>query len=170
MSAASFPPSPRRTAMSTVHWQRDVPAKIRALGTLADADYSDIVTGNVSGLSSRTPEAWVRTGLMGVPRGLLFFIPLVQRVFLGLRLKLRPSPDRLLGWKIAARGESWMRIEASSWFLTGHVVMHVDDDGQLSFATFVRYDRLPAAIVWPAISLIHRQVALALVRSATRAQ
>ena len=155
--------------MPTVHWQRNVPEKIRTLGTLADADYSDIVTASVSGIPSRTPEEWVRAGLMGVPRGLLFLIPFVQRVFLGLRLKLRPSPDRLLGWKIAARGENWIRIEAVSWFLTGHVVMHVDE-GQLSFATFVRYDRSPAAIVWPPVSLIHRQVALALVRSAARAQ
>jgi hypothetical protein len=104
-----------------------------------------------------------------VSRGLLFLIPFVQRVFLGLRLKLRPSPDRLLGWKIADRGENWMRIEAASWFLTGHVVMHVGE-GQISVASFIRYDRRPAAYIWPPVSLIHRQVVLALVRSAIRAQ
>jgi hypothetical protein len=41
---------------------------------------------------------------------------------------------------------------------------------ELSFASFIRYDRRPAEYVWPPISLIHRQVALALVRSAIRTQ
>jgi hypothetical protein len=111
----------------------------------------------------------IRAALSGLPRWLFVFGPSVQRVFLGLRLKLRPSPDHLLGWEIAERGENWMRIEAASWFLTGHVVMHIDE-GRISFASFVRYDRPLARIVWPPVSLIHRQVALSLVRSATRAQ
>jgi len=158
----------RRAATSTVRWRRDVPEAIHCLGALADTDYADIVTATINETPSRTPEQLIRAALKGVPRGLLFFIPIVQRVFLGLRLKLRPSPDRLLGWKIADRGENWIRIEAASWFLTGHVVMHVNE-GQLSFASFVRYDRRLAAFVWPPVSLIHRQVALALVRSAERA-
>jgi hypothetical protein len=167
----SGPPSPRREARgdtSTVQWRREVPQAIRSLGALADCNYADIVTARIDETPGRTPEQLIRAALEGVPRGLLIFIPLVQRAFLGLRLKLRPSPDSLLGWKTAARGESWMRIEAASWFLTAHVVMHVDE-GQLSFASFVRYDRRLAAFVWPPISLIHRQVALALVRSAVRA-
>jgi hypothetical protein len=49
------------------------------------------------------------------------------------------------------------------------VILRVED-GRLFFATFVRYDRLPAALVWPPVSLIHRQVALAMVRSATKAR
>ena len=155
--------------MSTVRWHRNVPETIRSLDTLADPDYADIVTATVSETQSRTPEQWVHAALEGVPRGLLFFVPFVQRVALGLRLELRPSPDHVLGWKIAERGDNWLRIEAASWFLTGHVVLHVDD-GRLSFASFVRYDRPPAALVWPPVSLIHRQVALALVRSAARAR
>jgi hypothetical protein len=171
-SQHSDPLSPRRdgrAATSTVRWRREVPEAIRSLGALANTDYADIVTATINETPSRTPEQLIRAALKGVPRGLLFFIPVVQRVFLGLRLKLRPSPGRLLGWKIADRGENWIRIEAASWFLTGHVVMHLDE-GELSFASFVRYDRQLAALVWPPVSLIHRQVALALVRSATRAQ
>lgn len=106
--------------------------------------------------------------MAGLPRWLPLFITFVQRVFLGLRLKLRASPDHLLGWKIADRDENWIRIEAASWFLTGHVVIHVDE-GQVSFASFIRYDRRVAAFVWPPVSLIHRQVALALVRRGIRA-
>lgn len=142
---------------------------MRSLGALAKADYADIVTATLDETPSGTTEELIHATLKGVPRGLLLLIPFVQRVFLGLRLKLRPSPDTLLGWKIADRGEDWIRIEAASWFLTGHVVMHIDE-GQISFASFIRYDRRPAAYVWPPVSLIHRQVALALVRSATRVQ
>jgi hypothetical protein len=154
--------------ISTVRWQREVPEAIRALGVLPDADYADIVTARI-GTQPTEPEQLIDAALKGVPRALLLVTPFVQRVVLGLRLKLRPAPDRILGWKIADRGDEWMRIEAASWFLTGHVVMHVDA-GQVSFASFVRYDRRLAALVWPPVSLIHRQVALALVRSAVRAQ
>jgi hypothetical protein len=175
MSSASSqypsPPSPRGVGhadTSTVRWRREVPETIRSLGALANSDYADIVTAAI-GETSAEPEQLIEAALKGVPRGLLAFVPIVQRVVLGLRLELRPSPDRLLGWKIAERNENWIRIEADSWFLTGHVVMHVDE-GQLSFASFIRYDRRLGALVWPPVSLIHRQVALALVRSAVRAQ
>ncbi|MGH2904786.1 MAG: hypothetical protein ACRDK7_14570 [Solirubrobacteraceae bacterium] len=146
-----------------------MPEAIRSLDTIESPDYVDLVTGPVSETPDRTPEQWLRLMLQGVPRSMLLVVPLIQRVALGLRLELRASPDHIIGWRIADRGEHHMRIEAASWFLTGHVIVHVDQ-GQLSFATFVRYYRTPAALVWPPISLIHRQVALALVRSATRAQ
>lgn len=158
----------KRADTSIVRWRREVPETIRALGALANTDYADIVTASIDETLAE-PEQLIDVALKGLPRGLLLLIPLVQRVFLGLRLNLRPAPDHLLGWKIADRGENWIRIEAASWFLTGHVVMH-SDGGQLSFASFIRYDRRLAALVWPPISLIHRQVALALVRSAIREQ
>lgn len=158
----------RRAATVTVRWRREVPEAIRSLGTLADSDYADIVTATVDETPT-DPDEFVQAVLKTLPRGLVLFIPFVQRVFLGLRLELRPSPDRLLGWKIAERGENWIRIEAASWFLTGHVIMHADE-GVLSLASFIRYDRRLAAFVWPPVSLVHRQVAIALVRSAVRAQ
>jgi hypothetical protein len=71
------------------------------------------------------------------------------------------------GWKIADRGDSWLRVEASSWFLTAHVVLQVAD-GQVSVATFVRYDRPIAAFVWPPVSIIHRRVMPDLLRHAAR--
>jgi|ERR1700733_7825658 len=168
MSATSTASSQHPDPVSTVRWRREVPEQIRSLGALARADYADIVTATINETPA-DPEQVVHATLRGVPRGLLLLIPFVQRVFLGFRLKLRPAPDRLLGWKIADRGENWMRIETASWFLTGHVVMHIDE-GHLSLASFIRYDRWPAAFVWPPVSLIHRQVGLALVRSAIRTQ
>ncbi|HEY7892600.1 MAG TPA: hypothetical protein VIC05_10380 [Solirubrobacteraceae bacterium] len=168
----SDPPFPRRdvrAALSTVRWRREVPNAIRSLGALADADYADIVTATTDEPLNGTPEQLVYAALDRPPRASLVFVAFVQRVFLGFRLKLRPSPDYLLGWKISDRSDNWMRIETTSWFMTAHVVMHYDE-GQISLAAFIRYDRRLATLVWPPISLIHRQVALALVRSAIRAQ
>jgi hypothetical protein len=165
-------PSPhgrRAPAAASVHWQREVPDGIRALGAIDNPDYADIVTATLEETPSGTPEQLIRATLQSVPRSLLLFVPFVQRVFLGLRLNLRPSPDRVLGWRIAVRDEKWVRIEADSWLLTGNVVMRLDE-GDIFFATFIRYDHPFAAFVWPPISLIHRQVALILVRSATRLQ
>lgn len=65
---------------------------IRSLGALANADYADIVTATIDETPAE-PEQLVHAALKSVPRVLLFFIPFVQRVFLGLRLKLWPSPD-----------------------------------------------------------------------------
>ena len=62
----------------------------------------------------------------------------IWRVLLGMRL--RAAPDRVAGWQIADRGEDWIRIEATSWFLTGHLVVQADDE-HVSLATFIRYDR-----------------------------
>ncbi|MHB8242757.1 MAG: hypothetical protein ACYDHN_12315 [Solirubrobacteraceae bacterium] len=166
-STPSSPRGGRRAATETVSWGRAIPEAIRSLGALADADYADIVTASLDETPGGTPEQLIEAALAGVPRSLLFLVPFVQRVALGLRLQLRPSPNHVLGWTIAERGDKWMRIEAASWILTAHVVMHADQ-GRLSFASFVRYDRRLAAFVWPPVSLIHRQVALALVRSAIR--
>lgn len=166
-SSPLSPPRDGPTGTSTVRWRCEVPEAIRSLGALANADYADIVTATIDETPAE-PEQLVHATLAGLPRWLPLFITFVQRVFLGLRLKLRASPDHLLGWKIADRDENWIRIEAASWFLTGHVVIHVDE-GQVSFASFIRYDRRLAAFVWPPVSLIHRQVALALVRRGIRA-
>jgi hypothetical protein len=110
----------------------------------------------------------LRALIEGVPGPVRLFIPLVQRLLLGLRLEQRPSPDNVLGWKIADRGENWLRIEAASWFMTAQCVLQ-NAEGQASLAAFVRYDRWIAPLVWLPVSLIHRQVGLALMRQAERA-
>jgi hypothetical protein len=162
-------PRPSRgDRVPTVLWQRDAPEVIRSLDTLAGPDYVDIFTATAAEAADTSPEQWVRAVLERVPAGMRRFVPLAHRFLLGLRLEPRPSPDHLLGWKIADRGDSWLRIEAASWFMTAHCVLHVDDR-QVSLATFVRYDRRLAALVWPPVSIIHRQVGLALMRHAVRA-
>ena len=90
----------------------------------------------------------------------------VWRVLMGLRLKA--APDRVAGWRIAERGDDYVRLEASSWFLTAHLVVQADDE-HVSFATFIRYDRPLAARVWPPMSKVHRKSAPGLLRQARMA-
>jgi hypothetical protein len=148
-----------------VNWRREVPEAIRGFDTIASPDYADVATAKVS--RSMPPEAWFRAMLAGIPSPLLRFIALVQQSVLGARLGPPDSPDYMFGWKIADRGEDWLRLEMASSLLTGHVVLKVDDR-QLHFATFVRYAQPRAALVWPPVSLIHRQAVLGLMHSAVR--
>src|SRR5262249_24831950 len=94
---------------------------------------------------------------------------LLWRGVLGLRLRSRPSTERVGGWRIAARGEDWIRLEASSWFLTAHLVIR-RDDRHLSTGTFIRYDRPIAALVWGPVSAVHRRLMPGLLRHTVRLQ
>jgi hypothetical protein len=93
----------------------------------------------------------------------------VWRGVLGLRLTSRPSTERVGGWKIADRGESWVRLEASSWFLTAHLVIHLDHD-HLSVGTFIRYDRPIAPLIWVPASAVHRRLMPGLLHQTVRLQ
>jgi hypothetical protein len=52
--------------------------------------------------------------------------------------------------------------------MTAHLVVEVDG-GQLSVATFIRYDRPMAAFVWPPLSAGHRLAMPGLLRQTVRA-
>jgi hypothetical protein len=119
------------------------------------------MTGEAVG---RSPEEWARAAVEAAGLG----GQVVWRVLCGLRLAWRPSPDYVGGWKIADRGDSWIRLEAASWFMTAHLVLEVDDR-HLSVATFIRYDRPMAALVWPPLSAAHRFLMPGLLRHTVRA-
>ena len=150
--------------MTTVLEQRDVPETVRSLSTLAKQDYVDLFTVTAGAAADRSPEQWARAavddaaGLAG---------QFVWRALLGLRLERRPSPDHVAGWKIVDRGDSWIVLEAASWSLTAQIVVQVGD-GQVSVATFIRYDRPVAALVWPPLSVGHRQAMPGLLRHAAK--
>jgi hypothetical protein len=140
-----------------------IPDEIGSLRAMTP-DYVDLFSVPATGAPARSPEEWARATIEDSAgrRG-----QFVWRAILGLRLDGRPSPDRIGGWRIAGRGADWLRVEASSWFLTAHLVVRVDD-ARVSVATFVRYDRPPAGLVWPPLSAIHRRAMPGLLRSAAR--
>ena len=155
----------RGHTVPTVFQQPHAPRAIRSLSTLASPDYVDFFTITTDGAAGGSPEQWARAavedaaGLAG---------QFVWRVLCGLRLERRLSPDSIGGWKIADRGDSWIRLEAVSWFMTTQIVIQVDD-AQLSVATFIRYDRPMAALAWPPLSAGHRLAMPGLLRQTVRA-
>jgi hypothetical protein len=151
--------------MPIVFQQHDVPAVIRPRSSLARVDYVDLFTVVTDEAAGGSPEQWARAGLEDAA-GLAG--QFVWRVLCGLRLERRPSPDHVAGWKIADRGDSWIRLEAVSWFMTAQIVVQVDD-GQVSVATFIHYDLPVAALVWPALSIGHRQAMPGVLRGMVRA-
>ncbi|WP_187363957.1 hypothetical protein [Streptomyces piniterrae] len=134
---------------------------------MTDPDYIDLFTLTTQDASHRSPEQWARAAFDDVAglRG-----QLTWRVLLGLRLKGRgSSADHVAGWQIIDRGDRTIVLKAHSWMLTGGLAVRVDD-GQVSLATFVRYDRPIATRVWSLLSAVHRRAVPGLLRDAYRIQ
>jgi hypothetical protein len=149
-------------AVTTAVGVRNVPAPIRRLAPLADPDYVDVFTLRTSRATDRSSEAWARAVLEQTPVGRS--APRLWRA-LGLRLGPRSSPDHVQGWRIADRGDGWIRLEASSWFMTAHAVVHVEE-GRVAVALFLRYEHAVAALIWPPVSLMHRRAVPVMLRQA----
>lgn len=143
--------------------QRSIPPAIRALDALP-SDYVDLFTATARNAADVSPEEWARAALEGASPAGRF---IAWRVLLGLRLGPSSSADHVAGWKIVDRGHSWIRLEASSWFMTANIVFQVEQ-GQVAFASFIRYDHPPAAVIWTAVSAIHRRVAPDVLHHAVR--
>ncbi|MYV59572.1 DUF2867 domain-containing protein, partial [Streptomyces sp. SID4931] len=158
----------------------EIPGPIRALSSLSRIDYADVFTlstdttagtdadtnvGTGAGAGAgagATAELWARALFGDVPDPVE---RLIWQGLLGLRLSRGRSPGTVAGWRIAERGEDWIRLEAASWFLTGNLVVRAAD-GQVSLGTFLRYDRRPARAVWSPLSAVHRRLAPGLLRDA----
>ncbi|MEU3601938.1 hypothetical protein ABZ714_24960 [Streptomyces sp. NPDC006798] len=129
-------------------------------------DYGDVYTLVTPGASDTSPEEWARTALDEVAGRKGWF---VWRVILGLRLRRGPSPDRIAGWRIAERRDGLVLLEARSWMITGHIVVHVRGD-EVSLATVVHFERPAGARVWSALTPLHRRGAPELLRDAHTAR
>jgi hypothetical protein len=148
-----------------ITWSRDVPVEIRSLSSLGGAQYGDVFSGPLPVGSHKSAEEWARLALDVTLGRLRAPVLGVQRYLLGLRLEPK-SKDRFLGWKVSARGEDWIRLQAASWFLSAEIVFRVED--ALQVGCFVRYDRRLGAVVWPPASLVHRQAGLLMMRRVLR--
>lgn len=169
------------TAVGTVLLQRNAPEAFRVLDLDDDAvdrlvadgaNYVDLYTAPIKAVHA-SAEQLARAAFEESSAWGRF---LAWRVFLGLGLEPRPwmpptvprgAPDYLAGWKIVDRGDTWIRIQASSWFMTAFCVFEIDE-GRASFATFVRYDRPVGRLVWTPVSAIHRRLALDVLRAGVR--
>src|SRR5262245_37216649 len=108
-----------------------VPDAVRSLTTIPDANYVNLFTVTAPIATDKSPEEWARAVLERAPVS-----PRNPRVLwrlMGLRLGPRRSPDHVQGWKIAARGDNWIRVETASWYATAQALCLVAE-GQVSIS------------------------------------
>jgi hypothetical protein len=150
--------------VSTAIGVANVPDTIQRLSTMPQVDYVDSYTAVTTNARDKSPEGWARAVLEDTPLGRR-----ARRLWrlLGLRLGPPNSPDYVQGWKIAARGDDWIRVETSSWFATAHAVCHADD-GHVSLALFLRYDHPIAGVIWAPVSVMHQRAVPVLLHQALK--
>ena len=141
---------------------RAVPEHVRTLGSLPGIDYADrfVLTTDVAA----TPEQWARALFGDVPSTAEWCI---WRGVLGLRLSRGRSPVTVGGWRVGARGEDWIRLEAASWFLSAEMLVQTAA-GRVSWTTSLHHDRPVGRVVWPPLSAVHRRLVPRVLRDAER--
>jgi hypothetical protein len=141
---------------------REVPECVRTLGALPRIDYADrfVLATDVDA----TPEQWARALFGDVPSVAEWCI---WRGVLGLRLSRGRSPVTVGGWRVGARGEDWIRLEAASWSLRAEMLVQTAA-GQVSWTTALHHDRRVARVVWPPLSAVHRRLVPRVLRDAER--
>lgn len=149
---------------SKVIQRKDIPQEILSLTTMAEPNYADLFTVTTGDTAGASPEQWARVALDGASPLARF---LIWQVVCGLRLEMYSSPDYVAGWAIADRGDTWIRLESRSWLMTAHAIAIVGS-GQFSIALFVSYDNPVGELLWPPISIGHRQAMPGLLRHAPR--
>jgi hypothetical protein len=160
-----------RIPVAGATWQRGAPPWIRRLATLSNPDYVDFVAATAAEPPELPPQQWIEHLLRTLTpsaRRLLRLTVAIQRALLGMRTPQQQDEERptpIPGWRLVAAHDTWFALQASSNLLTGHIVFHVDGRF-VSGATFVRYERPVARLIWIPVSRIHRRVALAIVRYA----
>jgi hypothetical protein len=145
----------------TVVQCHDVPDVIRSVSAMARPSYVDLFAVAANGAAESSSEQWTRAA---VEKAAGLGGQFVWRVLCGLRLESHGAEDRVGGWKLADRGDRWLRLEAASWFMTAHIVVLVGDD-EVSVATFIHYDRPTGALLWPGLAVAHRALMPGLLRA-----
>jgi len=128
---------------------------VRTRSVLTHYDYADQFTIATNATVHETPEQWARAVLEDAagPRG-----QLIWRGVLGLRLAWRNRAGHVAGWEIVDSGPTWITVAARSWMLRGNLVIEVEE-GSLSLATFVRYERAIGRKIWTRVAPRHRKAA-----------
>jgi hypothetical protein len=120
-------------------------------------DYTDHFEAPITAARDRTPEQWARAVFEDAPGPLRGLFASSFRYGLGLRLGPRTSPEHVLGWEIVDRQPDSITLESRSWFLTSRLVFRAEGSC-LTQSTLVHYDRRIATVLWPPVSILHRQI------------
>jgi len=142
-----------------------MPDEIDARQDLVPANFSYACELTLDTATAQSAEQWARGVFEGAPRLLRWFIVTGWIVGLGLRLAPRRSRSHVLGWNIVSNSPEVIVLGVESFMLTARVVVRVRES-TVVHATFVRYERAPARIVWPIAAVVHRRVIPFLLRNA----
>ncbi len=144
----------RQTGLRRAH---RVAAVLETRATDNPPDYRDAFEVPTDRTETRTPEQWARAVFEGALPPVRWFLLVGWRGVLGLRLGPRPSPDHVLGWRIAETSPEAVRLELRSALMTAHLILRVAGSTAV-LTTHVYYTRRLAHPLWAAAGLIHRQI------------
>lgn len=148
----------------------DASERLRAADTLAEPHYAAAWEVEIADRDTRSAEQWARATFEEAPRALRTFIVTGWRAGLGLRLAPRPSPNHVLGWKIATSATDLVILSVQSPLLgTAHLVFEVEGS-RVVLGSFVRYEKRGARIIWAATQPLHHQIVPYLLARAARSQ
>jgi len=153
------------STVSSLVGVNDVPEAVRALTTLAEPDYVDLFTVTTPMATDKSAEEWARAVLEQASVSRRNARALWR--LMGLRLGPPHSPDHVQGWKIAARGDNWIRVETASWYLTAQAVCLVEE-WHVSLSLSLRYDRPVGALIWNLVAGPHQRGVPVMLRQAVR--
>jgi len=140
---------------------------VQMLNSLAEYhyDYSDSFAAETATGENLSPEQLARSVFEGAPRPVHWFLLVGFRYGLNLRLASQTSPEHVLGWAIIDREANSITIESRSWYLTSRLLFQTEPR-RATLSTYVRYDRPIAKVLWPPVSILHRQILPRLLRHA----
>ena len=130
---------------------------IRMTSTLQDADYTDSFEVRTGDGDSRSGERWARDALEGMPVALRWLVLIGWKAVLGLRLGPAASPEHVLGWQIADSTPTALLLEARSPLLVAQLAFR-PTDSEMTWGTFVQFERSLGRVVWLAVGLLHRRI------------
>jgi hypothetical protein len=134
-----------------------VAAVLQTQSTDNSPGYRDMFEVPIPSTDTRTAEQWLRAVFEDAPRPVRWFLLLGWWGVLGLQLGPRPSPDHILGWRIASREPDEVRIELHSALMNAQLALHLSSSMAV-WSTNVYYTRPLARPLWAAVGVIHRQI------------
>jgi hypothetical protein len=140
--------------------------ELLTLAGLTDPDYTYRCQVDVRPGDDRSAEDWARSVFESCPRVLRAGVVAGWLAGLGLRLAPRSSPSHVLGWDIVANEPEATVLGVGSRWLTPRLVIRIAD-GHAVHATFLRYDRWVARLLWAVARPIHELVVPYLLRRAS---
>lgn len=127
--------------------------------------YTDRFEVAIPRVDTRTAEQWFRAIFEDAPCPVRWFLLLGWRGVLGLRLGPRPSPDYILGWRIASREAEEVRLELYSALMEAQLTLHLAGSAAV-WNTNVSYTQPLARPLWATVGVIHRRIVPYLLRRA----